>query len=113
MSRRILVLDGDCGAAIAIVQSLGRAGGYHITLGGQSFDFRAFQSRYVNARVLYPDPLVSKEAFQAWALQQSDYALIIPATERSLMPLHEIRHQTGMEGRVALPPADVTLAGFD
>ena len=113
MNRRILVLDGDCGAAIAIVQSLGRAGGYHITLGGQSFDFRAFRSRYVNERVLYPDPLVNKEAFQAWALQQSNYALIIPATERSLMPLHQIRTQPGMEGRIALPPADVTMTGFD
>ena len=65
MRRRVLVLDGDCNAAIAIVQSLGRAG-YHVTLAGTSLRGRAFLSRHVDARAVYPDPLAGKAAFQDW-----------------------------------------------
>lgn len=112
MTHRILVLDGDCGAAISIVQSLGRAG-HHVTLAATSFEHRAFRSRYVADRVLCPDPLVDKAAFQAWIVEQREHALVIPATELSLMPLHEIREHPALRDRVALPPHDATVIGFD
>lgn len=112
MSRRILVLDGDCGAAISVVQSLGRAG-YHVTLAATSFAHRAFRSRYASDRARCPSPLADKAAFQTWVLAQRDYALVIPVTELSLMPLHEIRDRPELLGRVALPPADATTIGFD
>ncbi len=112
MSRRILVLDGDCGAAISIVQSLGRAG-YPVTLAATSFGHRAFHSRYVCDRMRCPSPLADKAAFQTWALAQTEFALVIPATESSLMPLHEIRDRPELRGRLALPPTDATTIGFD
>lgn len=112
MSRRILVLDGDCGAAVSIVQSLGRAG-YHVTLAAPSLEHRAFRSRYVSERRTYPNPLAEKAAFQAWARAQHGYALVIPASELTLMPLHELRDEPALKDRVALPPAEATAIAFD
>jgi protein-tyrosine-phosphatase/predicted ATP-grasp superfamily ATP-dependent carboligase len=110
--RRVLVLDGDCNAAIAIVQSLGRAG-YHVTLAGTAMRGRAFLSRYVADRAVYPDPLVAKSAFQDWATARTDAALIVPATDRTLIPLHEVRDRLPLANRVALPPPRATELGVD
>ena len=112
MARRILVLDGDCNAAIAIVQSLGRAGD-RIALAGTSVRGRAFRSRFVAERRVYPDPLVAKRAFQDWACAQTDAALIVPATDRTLVPLHEVRDRPALAGRAALPPPRATEIGVD
>jgi protein-tyrosine-phosphatase len=111
-ARRILVLDGDCSAAVAIVQSLGRAG-YHVTLAGTELRGRAFRSRFVADRVVYPDPLVAKAAFQDWAIAQTAAALIMPATDRTMVPLHEVRDRPALAGRVALPPHRAFEVGID
>jgi protein-tyrosine-phosphatase len=112
VARRILVLDGDCSAAIAIVQSLGRAG-YHVTLAGTALHGRAFRSRFVADRAVYPDPLVAKAAFQDWATAQTAAALIVPATDRTMVPLHEVRDRRALAGRVALPPPRAFEVGID
>ena len=111
-ARRILVLDADAGAALAIVQSLGRAG-YHVTLAAIERGHRAFRSRYVADTCLYPDPLADKAAFQAWARGLTGHDLIIPPTERTLIPLSEIRDDPALAGRVALPPAAAVEVAFD
>ena len=112
MTARILVLDGDAGAAITIVQSLGRAG-YDVTLAATSVDERAFRSRYVTASLVSPDPLLDKVAFQEWATGLTGFDLVIPATERTMIPLHEIRDRPSLAGKVALPPAAAVDVAFD
>ena len=110
--RRVLVLDADAGAALAIVQSLGRAG-FHVALGATALGHRAFRSRYVAETCVYPDPLADKAAFQAWARGLAGFDLIIPPTERTLIPLGEIRDAPALAGRVALPPAAAVEVAFD
>jgi len=112
VSRHVLVLDADAGAALAIVQSLGRAG-YRVTLGATELGHRAFRSRYVAERCVYPDPLADKAAFQAWARGIQGVDLIIPPTERTLIPLSEIRDDPALAGRIALPPAAAIEIAFD
>lgn len=112
VARRILVLDGDCSAAIAIVQSLGRAGD-RVTLASVGVRGRAFRSRFVAERRAYPDPLIATRAFQDWATAQTDAQLIIPATDRTLVPLHEVRDRPALAGRVALPPPRAMEVGID
>lgn len=114
--RKILVLDGDTGAALTIVQSLGRAG-YDVWLAGpeNAKPGKAFTSRFVAEKAFYPDPLVDKRAFTDWilALQRTQqFALIVPPSERTLTPLHEIRADLGSAAG-ALPPDDAYALGFD
>ena len=110
--QRVLVLDGNCSAALGVVQSLGRAG-YRITLAAPSCDHVAFRSRFVAEALRYPDPMVDRRGFQKWAQTQSGYDLVIPTAERTLIPLDEIRDHDALRGRVALPPPKAVAIGFD
>jgi protein-tyrosine-phosphatase len=112
--RSVLVLDGDAPAATTIVQSLGRSG-FWVTLAAAegSLDRPAFHSRYVARRESYPDPLLDKTAFQSWARTSGDFDLIVPVTERTLIPYHEIRGDAAFRGTLALPPPHATELAFD
>jgi protein-tyrosine-phosphatase len=112
--RSVLVLDGDSTAAITVVQSLGRAG-FEVTLAAPIADLwrPAFRSRFVSHRESYPDPLRDKTAFQTWARARGTFDLIIPVTERTLVPLHEIRDDEAFRGVLALPPPRATELAFD
>ncbi|HXU72730.1 MAG TPA: ATP-grasp domain-containing protein [Polyangia bacterium] len=111
-ARRILVLDGNCMAATSIVQSLGRAG-YELTLAAEKHDHPAFRSRFVARALKYPNPMSDKRAFQEWAVNESGYDLIIPSSERTLIPLDEIRDHAALAGKLALPPPRAVAIGFD
>jgi protein-tyrosine-phosphatase/predicted ATP-grasp superfamily ATP-dependent carboligase len=113
-ARSVLVLDGDAAAAVTVVQSLGRAG-FEVTLAGpgESLDRPAFRSRFVARQASYPDPLRDKTAFQAWARAHGDHDLVIPVSERTLIPLHEIRGDAAFRGTLALPPPRATELAFD
>jgi protein-tyrosine-phosphatase/predicted ATP-grasp superfamily ATP-dependent carboligase len=112
---RILILDGDSNAGCAIVQSLGAAG-YECWLAARDLEHPGFASRYVARAAVYPDPLDDKIAFTKWLLdfhEKHHFALIIPPTECTLIPLHEIRDDPVIRGVLALPPARAVEVAFD
>jgi protein-tyrosine-phosphatase/predicted ATP-grasp superfamily ATP-dependent carboligase len=104
---RVLVLDADLVPALTIARSLARRG---LTVEVASAIERplAGASRYAERVLRYPDPLTAEGDFLDWVgerLAGGTYDLTIPATERSLVPLH--RHRDRLAGgRVALPPAE-------
>jgi predicted ATP-grasp superfamily ATP-dependent carboligase/protein-tyrosine-phosphatase len=86
---RTLVLDGDQGSALAVVRSLGRRG-IAVDVASDQAEPIAARSRFAGRTLRYPDPLADEQAFVAWlsdVLTQEPYALVIPVTERSLVPL--------------------------
>jgi protein-tyrosine-phosphatase/predicted ATP-grasp superfamily ATP-dependent carboligase len=114
---RLLILDGDSNAGRSILQSLGRRG-YVCCLAATETSGSAFRSRYVAERAVYPDPLADKDAFNAWLLafqRERRFALIIPATERTLVPLHELRGAPGsdLESVLAIPAAAALETAID
>ena len=109
---RILVLDADTGAALAVVQSLGRAG-HEVAVAGAAPGCWAHRSRFASSRLVYPDPMVDREAFIGWIRRQAGYDLVIPPTDRTVLPIHAIRDEPVLSGRVALPPAAAVEIGFD
>ncbi|MFQ5600429.1 MAG: ATP-grasp domain-containing protein [Candidatus Krumholzibacteriia bacterium] len=111
----ILILDGDSNAARAVLQSLGRKG-YRCCLGAPRIRSSAFASRYVAQKVVYPDPLEDKLRFQSWLCRfqhRRGFELIIPATESTLIPLHELREESGLGSVLAIPPAGAVEGAFD
>jgi protein-tyrosine-phosphatase/predicted ATP-grasp superfamily ATP-dependent carboligase len=112
---RILILDADSTAGLAILQSLGAAG-YRCIAAAKDDRAPAFSSRYVAATACYPDPMKDKTAFQRWIadwVRTNDAALVIPATERTLVPLHEMRDDPEIAKRVAMPPTESIDAALD
>lgn len=88
-AHRILVLDGDLGAALAVVRSLVQRH-YVVHVASASAQPISAFSKGVSGCFQYPDPLRQEQDFLAWlGAHQADkgYDLIIPVSERTLVPL--------------------------
>ena len=84
----VLVLDGHSRAALETLQSLGRAG-VQVDVAAEGKDCLAMHSRYA-VRTLQQPSQEKVGDFHAWLRaqdQKRNYALIVPATEASLLGL--------------------------
>lgn len=104
--RRILVLDGDQPAALAIVRSLA-AHGMTVDAGERAAKFLSSHSRHVRDALVYPDPLSEPAAFVdtiAERLARTHYDLVIPVAEDTLQPLAAQRERIEKLAKVAIAP---------
>ncbi|WP_133717331.1 arsenate reductase/protein-tyrosine-phosphatase family protein [Methylocaldum gracile] len=88
-SYRVLVLDADFVSCLPIVRSLGRRGIVCDIASPHSAPIARY-SRYANKHWQYPDPLTQGAAFVDYLaehLSKVSYSLVIPVTERTLVPL--------------------------
>ncbi|MDE1925778.1 MAG: ATP-grasp domain-containing protein [Burkholderiales bacterium] len=89
----VLVLDADQASTLTIVRSLARRG-LAVEVASDAERPLAGRSRHVVACLRYPDPLRDEAGFIAWLRQQLDERrreLVIPVTERTLVPLMRAR----------------------
>lgn len=103
---RVLVLDADQPSALAIVRSLGRRG-LAVHTAGHAASGLASHSRYSRQGLVYPDPMHDEAGFIDWCVRTCEgghYGLVIPVTERSVVPLHRHRDRMGATP-VAIAPA--------
>jgi protein-tyrosine-phosphatase/predicted ATP-grasp superfamily ATP-dependent carboligase len=104
--QRVLVLDADQGSALAVVRSLGRRG-LEVDVASATAAPIAAYSRHAAQVLRYPDPLQHEQGFVDWLatqLQRDPYAMVVPVTERSLVPLVRLYHGPGRD-RIAMAPA--------
>jgi len=93
--KNILVLDGGQFSALSIVRSLG-AKGLNITVGAVNSDAICKYSKYTTDFFLYPDPQSDLDGFNQTILSRIEafeYALLIPVTELTTLPLAKIRDE--------------------
>ncbi len=113
-SRRVLVLDADTAPALSVVRSLRRQG-LQVEIGSAVEQPICQYSRGIAAHFMYPDPMTAEVDFIAWIKQRmaaANYDLVIPVTERSLVPLS--RHRGLLDAaRLALPDSDSLDAALD
>lgn len=106
-SHGILVLDADQPSALAIVRALGERG-LPVTVASSSEKPLAGYSRHALDVLQYPDPLAEEHAFIAWlgdSLCARQFDLVMPVTERTLVPL--LRHRERLDDRrIAMAPSD-------
>ncbi len=89
----VLVLDADMVPALTISRSLARRG-CRVTVASHIAKPVASRSRTSAACFTYPDPLSRAEDFIRWLqehTQTHDYQLVMPVTERTLVPLSRSR----------------------
>lgn len=104
---RILVLDADLVPALTVVRSLVQQH-YLVEVASAGDAPIASFSRGVVDCWRYPDPLLGEERFLGWLeahLTTGHYDLVIPVTERTLVPLLAHRQRFG-ETRLAMADAD-------
>lgn len=104
---RILILDAESNAALALLQSLGSLG-HETYLAGAKTDALGRYSRSCRKFFLYPDPLESRLKFLDWfseLMSKEIFDLIVPVTDITLYPLMEYSEYTPIKG-LHLPPRD-------
>ena len=107
--RQVLVLDADQLSTLAVVRSLGRHG-CAVTAAAASPHAIAFQSRYASQHLIYPDPLQQHRAFLEWlttTLTHHSFDLMIPVTDRSIVPILTIRNSLEALSPIAIAPNPV------
>ncbi|HEY2497892.1 MAG TPA: ATP-grasp domain-containing protein [Candidatus Angelobacter sp.] len=100
----VLVLDGHSRAALETVQSLGRAG-VQVDVAAENKDCLAMHSRYVACRLLQPSQTHAGD-FHAWLRlqdKQRNYALIVPATEASLLGVRLLEEKDPLRLKTVIP----------
>lgn len=105
---RVLVLDGDLGASLAIVRSLGSRG-VSVDVGERKKGSLASYSRFALEEIAYPDPLTEPLGFVETLktrLRRTHYDLVIPVTDDTVEPLASARHVLERETQLALAPSD-------
>src|ERR1044071_6689529 len=110
----VLVLDGHSRAALETLQSLGRAGA-QVDLAAESNDCLAMHSRYV-ARTLRQPSQEKVGDFHAWLRaqdQKRNYALIVPATEASLLGLRQLDENDPLRRKAVIPGNDALAIALD
>lgn len=111
-SAHILVLDGDMLPALAVARSLDRAG-YRVTAASASASPITAHSRAIARHLRYPDPLLDRDGFLDWLddhLQRNSHDLVIPVTERSLLPLSEQSRRFATQRIAMADPASLAVA---
>lgn len=86
---KVLVLDGDMIPALAVARSLIRRG-LQVVVASHEPKPLAGYARGVSSVELYPDPMADEPGFLDWAAPRLDakgFRLIIPVTERTVVPL--------------------------
>jgi protein-tyrosine-phosphatase/predicted ATP-grasp superfamily ATP-dependent carboligase len=110
----VLVLDGHSRAALETLQSLGRAG-VQVDLAAESKDCLAMHSRYA-ARTLQQPPQERVSDFHAWLREQDqkrNYALIVAATEASLLGLRQLDENDPLRHKAVIPGNDALDIALD
>ncbi len=110
----VLVLDGHSRAALETLQSLGRAG-VQVDLAAEGKDCLAMHSRYAS-RTLQQPPQDRVADFHTWLRaqdQQRNYALIVPATEASLLGLRQLDENDPLRRKAVIPGNDALDIALD
>lgn len=98
--------------ALAVVRSLGRLG-LDVDVASPVPEGIATYSRHCRTALVYPDPLTREAAFLAWCADQlarNAYRLIIPVTERTVVPMQTLLDRPGGERITIAPPEALALA---
>lgn len=100
----VLVLDGHSRAALETLQSLGRAG-MQVDLAAETQDCLAMRSRYIARKLQQPSQAGTTE-FHAWLRAEDkvrNYALIVAATETSLLGLRQLNENDPLRRKAVIP----------
>lgn len=108
----VLILDADQPSALAIVRSLARRG-IAVHVASDAPNPLAAHSRHVQGLLQYPDPLREEAAFIRWMADCTHrFGLIIPVTERTVVPL--LRHRQQLDdSRIAIAPSAALEQALD
>ncbi|MDF1643123.1 MAG: ATP-grasp domain-containing protein [Pseudomonadales bacterium] len=119
MTRRykcdVLVLDGDTVPALSVARSLSRLG-VSVDIASHVPQSIAGYSRFVARKHIYPNPLESETSFLSWCddvIKTHKYRLVIPVTERTMVPMQALLGDPDIAPLLAIPPVEALCVALD
>ncbi|MBL4584175.1 MAG: ATP-grasp domain-containing protein [Pseudomonadales bacterium] len=101
--------------ALSVARSLSQKG-LSVDIASHTPKAIANYSRHVANKYRYPNPLEDESEFLAWCgeiIQNNNYSLVIPVTERTMIPMQVLVNQPHMGGIIAIPPLDALATAID
>lgn len=112
---RVLVLDANTRQGVAAIRSLGRHG-VTVTAGSTARVPAGGLSKHASRRVRYVDPRSDRDAFIRsieMELARRDYAMVLPLTDPTVIPIVERKTRLERQTRVPFLPRDRLQPGLD
>jgi len=113
---KVVILDGNENQAVACVRSLAQAG-HTVVVGSSTAAWKAGWSRYCHETFLYAAPEQDATAFVQSiqdAVGRLGGALVLPMTEKTVLPLSVHRRQLSSVGALFVFPAhEIVLRAFN
>jgi predicted ATP-grasp superfamily ATP-dependent carboligase len=112
---KVLVLDSDQRAALAVIRSLGSKG-IEVTAGHHRPANMGFSSKYCSHRVRYPDPTQHKTMFVkalASHLQKHSYDVVFPISDYTMWPVSEHKEELERSAAIAAPDIENAMKALD
>jgi predicted ATP-grasp superfamily ATP-dependent carboligase len=112
---RVLVTDASERSVLAACRGLAAAG-YRVSTAAESRIALGHWSRFSNERIVLPAPLADPDGYVdrlAYVLRRTEYDVVMPGAERSLLPISERRALIEPYARLGLPPHEVVLRALD
>lgn len=110
-NQTVLVLDGHELSTLSIIRSLGRKN-LQVTVASEHGNHKPIThySRYTHGTFFYTDPLVEPERFAAEILahiKNNRYDVLIPVTEKTVIPLAKHKQEIEQHTRLATPQPEI------
>ncbi|KAF5085630.1 ATP-grasp domain protein [anaerobic digester metagenome] len=102
-------------SSLAVIRSLGKQG-LEVTAGEETRCATGAFSRYCSHRLVYPSPVREEEKFVQHLLahlKAKKYDVIFPVADACLKPIVDHEEEISRYTRIALPPRDVFMRGYD
>lgn len=102
-------------SSLAVIRSLGKQG-LEVTAGEETRCATGAFSRYCSRRLVYPSPVRAEEKFVRHLLahlREKEYDAIFPVADACLKPIVDHEEEISRYTRIALPPRDVFMKGYD
>ena len=115
MSDRILLTDGEQRSVLAAVRGLASAG-YEVGVAATRTGVAAHRSRSCSARYRLPDPWDDPAVFSlslSHLLRSSDFSVLLPGTDASLLAISAYRHHLEQHVALGLPSHEAVVRSLD
>lgn len=112
---KVFVADANSRHALPVIRSLGQKG-ITVVAGEESRSAIGFYSKYCSDHVFYPSPQDDGPEFAAYMLelvQREHYEVLFLPGQISLKPIIDRQEEISRYTRIALPPRDIFMRGYD
>lgn len=111
----VFVTDAQMRSSLAVIRSLGKQG-LDVTAGEETRCATGVFSRYCRRGLVYPSPKKAEERFIGYlldTLRSGEIDVLFPVADACLKPIVDHEEEISRYTRIALPPRDIFMAGYD